>query len=206
MNYNSTETIIQRIQPQCDALPQRMKDAKNAQRKTNQSVADSTGVPLSTVAKFFSGTLSNPSVFGVAAMCIDLDLSLDNLMGITQEQPEENRSHIMELELKLESSEAQVALLKERSRILEAGINERKPLILGLLGLCCFLFAAFTVYLMMDIGNFSFGFIRDNEHVSPALILLGFLAVAMVWSTVQVAIKYKAKKQNTKKDDEIESK
>lgn len=205
MNYNNTETIIQRIQPQCDALPQRMKDAKNAQHKTNQSVADSTGVPLSTVAKFFSGTLSNPSVFGVSAMCIDLDLSLDNLMGITPEQPEENRSYIMELELKLESSEAQVALLKERSRILEAGINERKPLILGLLGICSFLLVAFMSYLVMDIGNLSFGFIRDSEHISPALILLGFLAVATVWGMVQVAIKYKAKKQITKKDDEIES-
>lgn len=206
MDYNNTETIIQRIQPQCDALPQRMKDAKNAQHKTNQSVADSTGVPLSTVAKFFSGTLSSPSVFGVAAMCIDLDLSLDNLMGITAEQPEEDRSYIMELELRLESSQAQLALLKEHSKILESGIAERRPLLLGLLGLCSFLFIAFTVYLIMDVGDFSFGFVRDSEHVPTALILLALLAAAVVFGTVQVFIKHKANNNNTKKDDELEIK
>lgn len=205
MMNNNEPTIIQRIQPQCDALPLRMKDAKNAQHKTNQSVADSTGLPISTVAKFFSGTLSNPGVFGVAAMCIDLDLSLDNLMGIVPEQPEADAAHIMELELKLKSSEAQVALLKEHSKVLEAGISERKPLILCLLGLCCFLFVAFTTYLVMDIGNFSFGFIRDSEHIPAALILLALLAAAIVLGIVQVFVKHKISNKKLKKDDEIES-
>lgn len=199
MNYEN-ETIIQRIQPQCDTLHLKMKNEKDAQHKTNQSVADSTGVPKSTVAKFFSGTLSNPGVFGVSAICIDLGMSLDRLMGIAPEQSAEDLSHVAELELKLQSSEAQVALLKERSKLLEDGIKERKPIIYGLLGMCGFLFVVFIAYLMMDISNMSFGFIRDEDHISPVLIVLGLLLLsAAAWT----AYRWFAKKK-TKRNDEID--
>lgn len=204
MDFTNNQTIIQRIQPQCDALPQRMKDAKNAQHKTNQSVADATGVPLSTVAKFFSGMLSNPGVFGVAAMCIDLELSLDNLMGITQEQPGEDMTHVMELELKLQSAQAQVELLKKHSDVLEAGIRERKPLLLGLLILCGILFVVLLAYLVMDMGNLSFGFVQDESHIPTAIIVLLGAAAAIALGAVQVFSKYKTKPN--KKDDSIEIK
>lgn len=196
MNYDN-ETIIQRIQPQCDTLHLKMKNEKDAQHKTNQSVADSTGVPKSTVAKFFSGTLSNPGVFGVSAICIELGMSLDNLMGITPEQSAENPSRVMELELKLESSEAQVALLKEHSKVLEDGIKERKPLIYGLMGLCGTLFLVFIAYLMMDVSNMNFGFIRDEDHISPVLIVLVLLILSIAaWTAHRWFIKKKIKRND----------
>ncbi len=75
------QTIIQQIQPNCDELYKRIKEAKDAQRKTHKDLVESTGVPQYTIAKFLSGALTNPGVFGVAAICIDLGLSLDELMG-----------------------------------------------------------------------------------------------------------------------------
>lgn len=191
------ETILQRIQPQCDALHLKMRSEKDAQQKTNQSVADSTGVPKSTVAKFFSGALSNPSVFGVSAICIDLGMSLDNLMGITPEPLNDNPSHVMELELRLESSEAQVKLLKEHSKRLEDGIKERKPLIFGLLGMCSILFIAFMSYLVMDMSNMSFGFIRDEDHIFPVMAVLALLILS---ATAWVAHRLYVRRKN-KKDD-----
>lgn len=189
MMNNNEPTIIQRIQPQCDALPRRMKDAKNAQHKTNQSVADSTGLPISTVAKFFSGTLSNPGVFGVAAMCIDLDLSLDNLMGIAPELPEADTAHILELEAKLEGAEAQIALLKDSNRIMERGIIERdhqiaetrriwKPMIYGLCALCIMLASVMMTYIVMDAQRPDIGLIRGLQNTSP-IVWVGISALVM---------------------------
>ena len=81
------KTIIQRIQPNCDSLWQRLKAAKEASHKTNQQIANETGISISTISKFFSGASSAPSVFNIAALCICLDVSLDDLMGIRPPAP-----------------------------------------------------------------------------------------------------------------------
>ena len=81
------KTIIQQIQPNCDNLWQRLKAAKEASRKTNQQIANETGISISTISKFFSGASSAPSVFNIAALCICLGVSLDDLMGIRPPAP-----------------------------------------------------------------------------------------------------------------------
>ena len=85
-------TIIQRIQPNCDSLWQRLKAAKEASRKTNQQIADETGISISTISKFFSGVSSAPSVFNISALCICLNVSLDALMGIRPPAPSGQKS------------------------------------------------------------------------------------------------------------------
>lgn len=57
------KSIIRQIQSQCDTLHIKMKHQKDARRETNQSVTDNTGILISNVAKFFSGSLANPSMF-----------------------------------------------------------------------------------------------------------------------------------------------
>lgn len=185
------KTIIQQIQPQCDTLHIKMKHQKDARHETNQSVADGTGIPISNVAKFFSGSLANPSVFYVAAICIYLHLSLDCLFEITPPKKTEAGTNVAELQAKLDGAEKQVALLKERSELLESGIKERKPVIYGLAGLCIFLTVALLGYIVMDINDREHGFFTANGFsvkagvmcisvVVVVLALLHFIAKIIV--------------------------
>ena len=187
------QTIIQTIQPQCNTLHLKIKDAKDRQHETNQSIADHTGIPISNIAKFFSGSLASPSVFYVAAICIHLHLSLDDLMEITQPPKEpDTETNVAELQAKLDGTEKQIALLKEKCKILEDGIKERKPIIYGLAGLCIFLSVSLMTYLIIDIGNKSFGFFRSDRTSVVGIVMIIVLLAAVC---VLVAHTIKAKKR-----------
>ncbi len=187
------QTIVQQIQPQCNTLHLKIKDAKDRQHETNQSIADHTGIPISNIAKFFSGSLASPSVFYVAAICIHLHLSLDDLMEIAQPKEPDTETNVAELQAKLDGAEKQIVLLKERSRLLEAGIAERKPIIYGLAGLCLFLSVSLMTYLIIDIGNKSFGFFRSDRTSVVGIVMIVVLLAAVC---VLVAHMIRAKKES----------
>lgn len=195
------KTIIQQIQPNCDNLYKKIKEAANAQHKTHRDIVENTGVARSTVAKFLSGAISNPGVFFVASLCIYLGLSLDELMGITPPPApqEETAVEIAELKGKLAKAEAEVALLKDRSKLLEAGIAERKPMLYGLAGLCIFLSLVFAVYLFVDISDSEHGLVRNNQ-VSPALAVLILAVVVTALCTAHSIVKRKAIARNEAKE------
>lgn len=193
------QTIIQQIQPNCDNLYKNIKEATKTQHKTHRDIVEHTGVPRSTVAKFLSGALSNPCVFYVAALCKYLSLSMDSLFDIAPLQEPES-GNTAELQAKLDGAEKQVALLKERSKILEAGIAERKPIIYGLAGMCVFLSLIFVVYLFIDVADTAHGLIRNNR-ISPALIVIILAIVVTALGTAHSIAKQKAKTKRTDKNE-----
>lgn len=201
MNTTPTQTIIQQIQPQCDSLHINMKHEKDIQGKTNRELAECSGVPLSTTAKFFSGALSNPGVFSVAALCIALGLSLDILMGIKAET-HGDVERIKELERLLERTEHDLKQSEILNGYLADGIKERRPLIYGLTTLCSVLAISLMGYLMMDIGNMNFGFFTHNGVSFFGIAVILILVAAGAFG-IYTAIR--SNRQNTKKDDEIES-
>lgn len=176
--------IIQQISTICDELPSKMKTAKEAQHKTNQQIIDSTGLSASTVNKFFSGALANPSIYAVTAMCIDLGLSLDDLMELSAEEDRQSDVDRLQLEVThqaelLAEKETAVSLLQERSRMMEREIMDvrrtYKPLLYGLCGLCILLTAVMMVYIVLDSNDAEHGLIRPGE--TSALIWLVFVAI-----------------------------
>lgn len=203
-DFMEKQTIIQQIQPNCDNLYKNIKEAANAQHKTHRDIVENTGVARSTIAKFLSGALSNPGVFVVSALCIYLGLSLDDLMGITvQPDPaDDNAVEIAELKGKIATAEAEVKLLKERCKIYDNGIAERKPIIYGLEGLCIFLSIVFAVYLFVDVSDTEHGFIRNNS-VSPAIaVIILAIVVTALWTAHMVAKrKIAIKKEMGKEND-----
>lgn len=201
MNTTPTQTIIQQIQPQCDSLHINMKHEKDIQGKTNRELAECSGVPLSTTAKFFSGALSNPGVFSVAALCIALGLSLDILMGIKAET-HGDVERIKELERLLERTEHDLKQSEILNGYLADGIKERRPLIYGLTTLCSVLAISLMGYLMMDIGNMNFGFFTHNGVSFFGIAVILILVAAGAFG-IYTAIR--SNRQKIKKDDEIES-
>lgn len=194
MKNEPTQTIIQQIQPQCDNLYKKMKHEKDMQHKTNRGLAERTGIPISTTAKFFSGVLSNPGIFSVTAWCIDLSLSLDVLMGISRDNDSECVARIAELEVELASEKREIELLKNHNKQLEAGIAERKPIIYGLAGLCLLLTFAVLAYIVIDMRNLNFGFFR-SDNFSGGLIALT-LGIGILIVAARHIIKNKAKNKD----------
>lgn len=183
------QTILQRIKPQCYSLHIKMRDQKDSLHETNQSVADSTGIPLSNVGKFFSGALANPSVFNTAAMCIHLGMSMDELFEIA---PPDNAEKIKHLELQLERANSDLDLVKHHNELLESGIKDRKPVIFGLTAVCLLLTVALMSYLTMDVSNLNFGFFT-HEGVSVIGIII--IALPLVSAVVLAARFIKGKKE-----------
>lgn len=195
------KTIIQQIQPQCDTLHIKMKDQKDAQRETNQSVADNTGIPISNIAKFFSGTLANPSVFYMAAICIFLGLSLDDLLGITPAKSTDDKdARIAELETQLDHAQKELELVKHHSKYLEEGIAERKANYSSLTAMCGVLIVPLVIYLIIDISNSNFGFFRADSISALGPIIAIVVVVAIVLLTIHI-IKER-KNTHNKKDAE----
>lgn len=218
MRKEENRTIIQQIQPYYDELHLKMKAEKNAQSKTNQDIADTTGLSFSTVSKFFTGQLSDPGVFGVSAICIDLAMSLDELMGIDTPPPGADIERLqVELDHKdalLHKTEEEVELLKERSRLMDRGLMQKekqitetrktwKPIIYGLCGLCIMLAAVLMVYIVLDAQHPDVGLIQGVENTS-VVVWVGISAVIMTALLLaHIAISRWYRKM--KKDDEIES-
>lgn len=204
------KTIIQEIQPQCDNLYIALKEQKELQHLTNQDVADITGIPISNVSKFFSGALSQPSVFYVMAICICLKQSLDSLFS-NETKPKEST----EAEKRIAELEAENKLLKQEISFnkrlikhletgikdLETGIKERKPVIYSLAGLCLITSFALASYLFVDITNPNSGYFQGS-HISPFIIVI-IIAVA---ASVAQAIYYSSRRRKYENVEKTEDK
>lgn len=222
MRKEENRTIIQQLQPYCDDLHLKMKAEKNAQSKTNQDIVDTTGLPFSTVSKFFAGLLSNPGVFGVSAICIDLGMSLDELMGIEAPPGADMTADIDRLQMELDHKDAllhkteeEVELLKERSRMMDRGLQQEekhiietrktwKPIIYGLCGLCIILASVLMVYIVLDAQRPDVGLIQGIENTS-IVVWVGLSAVIMTALLLMHTVVSRWYRK-AKKDDENDNK
>lgn len=185
------QTVLEKIKPLCESLHIKMRNQKDALHETNQSVADGTGIPLSNVGKFFSGTLTNPSVFNTAAMCIHMGMSMDELFEIA---PQDNTEKVKQLESQLEKAHSDLDLVRHHNAILEAGISDRKPVIFGLTAICLILAVALMGYLAMDVTNMNFGFFT---HEGVSVVGIAIIALPLV-SAIVLAVRFIMGKKTNK--------
>lgn len=185
------QTVLEKIKPLCESLHIKMRNQKDALHETNQSVADGTGIPLSNVGKFFSGTLTNPSVFNTAAMCIHMGMSMDELFEIA---PQDNTEKVKQLETQLEKAHSDLDIVKHHNAILEAGISDRKPVIFGLTAICLILAVALMGYLAMDVTSMNFGFFT-HDGVSAVGVVIFAVLIGSVGILVYRFIRAKTKKR-----------
>ena len=178
--------ILQEIQPYCDALAPNLKAEKERQHLTLPRIAEETGVPEHTVAKFFSGSLSNPSVHHVAAYCRLLGVSMDALYGMDHPQTDP------ELRQELAVTKMDLARTREQMEIYKKGVSDRRPVIYGLAGMCVLLFALLTTYIVLDALNPDVGLIRSTG-TSPAVLVCVSAFVLTVLYTARSAAKRRKK-------------
>lgn len=218
MDSNTGQTFIEEMQPNFDALPERLKDEKFRNHLTNQQLSDVSGVPIATTSRILSGAVSNPGFFHIAALCAAMDVSMDSVAGV---HPSGDQAEIDQLRQEIAYKDEIIAekgvaidRLLDRSRIMEAGVaarddriskqsealskkdsalaslqRENKPLIYGQCALNILLTAVLMVYMVLDARNPEIGLIR-SEKIS-AVILFGAAGIAAVFMLTAFLIFHK---------------
>ena len=211
MDSNTGQTFIEEMQPNFDALPERLKDEKFRNHLTNQQFSDVSGVPIATTSRILSGAVSNPGFFHIAALCAAMDVSMDSVAGVhpsgDQAEIDQLRQEIAYKDEIIAEKGAAIDRLLDRSRIMEAGVaarddriskqsealasvqRENKPLIYGQCALNILLTAVLMVYMVLDVRNPEMGLIR-SEKIS-AVILFGAAGIVAVFMLTAFLIFHK---------------
>ena len=180
---NFEETILVKIQEECNDFLPKMKDLKNQKGSTNQEIADKTGIPISHIAKFFSGNLSNPHLFGAVAVCTFFNVSLDELFNLKAEKKTndsinqlqaENEHLKKELELK-----DQLIHAHERSiRSARSAYEAQKVVMFFAVILITTLIIIVACYVAADSQKLDVGLIQNGMLKPIALVLFGIAIIA----------------------------
>lgn len=172
--------------------PQAIRRAKDKAGETNRSLAEKSGVPEHTVAKILSGATQNPTYDQVAAMAAALDLDLNTLDHV---QPQPTATGEAVTQAQLDGANQIIALYKERLTVYKRGIRQRNVIICALLGLLAFFATAFVIYVIMDVRNPDYGFIRPDAPVSPRLYLLVAVPILAAFVAAHITASRRVRKE-----------
>lgn len=115
---------IQTIAPCMDSISEKMNIARKAAGFSYERLANATGVPLSFVNNFFAGKTSRPVLDNIAAICLLLNLSLDELLGLTSTNSTQDavlKNRIRELEYICKCQNAEIQKLENmKQQVLKA--------------------------------------------------------------------------------------
>lgn len=182
----------QELLPLFDAYPQKVKDAKEAQKLTNADLADRSGVSASAVNKLLAGSQVDPKLFNTVALCKVLGLSIDRLFNLEppQDTPEALREKVHEMELDDAHKDAEITRLQTVVKYQTEQLRTRKTSMLIMLCLCSILTVALVAYILIDSGIPDAGLIRFGNPTAAAWIFFAIIAaaaVAIVWGIVRYA-------------------
>ena len=202
------KTIIQQISDKCDALPDNMKAEKERQRKTNQQIADETGISINTVNKFFAGNMSNPGIFSVIPMIIDLNMSADALMGISPPEDDQTaeierlKSELVHKEELLAEKERTLSMCQQRCdgavRELKNVRRDWKMITYTACSFACLLGFFLMIYVVLDARNPTMGLFR-RQSTSPIVYAAAFLIVLLVFAVIDIVIRHKIRRNRDAK-------
>lgn len=123
---------------------------RETQRKTAQTIADESGVSISTVNNYFSSASKQPSVYTVGPICKSLGVSLDRYFEIVPKGED-----LTEREEALLTQ--QVCHEQDMNKLLNEAIKHKNRVIFALL----LIFALALVYgITLDLLNPSMGLFR----------------------------------------------
>lgn len=126
-------------------LSTQLKLLKDKRKLTNQQLSDLSGVPVGTINRILSGQTDNPSFQTVCDMVMAMEGSLDELAGIKEEEPEEQRR----------------IANPEIIKLYENMIDYKEKWIQRLFVCCCVLTLVLIGIVAFDLMNPAIGFFRS---------------------------------------------
>lgn len=171
------------LQPKFDAFHDEMRRAKNASGYTIKELVDESGVPLDFASSISAGTAKKPSLFYSVAVCKVLGLSLDRLMGLSDDVSDnEYVRRIHELELASAEKEGEIKRLQALNAIKDEGLRNRRMLIFSLSAIVALLVCAVIGYIAFDIQLKNIGLFQSTGVAISAvlLVIIVLAAIALI--------------------------
>ena len=106
-------TILHDLLPCSEALLPVMRNEKDKKGTTYQQIADTTGITLDTIKRFYSGEHKNPGILKVAALCRYFNLSMDALFGFVTTKDIVARTELEEKNAEIEALQEELQSTKE---------------------------------------------------------------------------------------------
>ena len=116
----------------------RLKEIKIQKKLTNQQLADSSGVPLSTITRIFNGQTDNPNIETVEDIAKGMGVSLGEITGIKQ------------IEEKYQPDDNLIQLYKDIIKTKDKYIRVLAGVLIGIL--ICVVVLLFVDLLVHDVG------------------------------------------------------
>lgn len=149
-------------------LIQKIREAKDAKRITNEDISEMTGIPETTVSRILSGSSKRPGFENVLTMAIALNISVDKILSaaLPDEDPPKPVETVVEsyasvLKVKddlLAEKDKHIEVLKETHERYKRN-NAKLTTVVFILGaVLCLLCAALSVYFIYDVLNSDVGF------------------------------------------------
>lgn len=132
-------------------VSEKLNETKKKKGLTNQTIAELSGVPLSTVTRIMSGETRDPAIDAVKKISVVLDLSLDSLYSDDIVEAANGTKYI--------SLQMFNLMLAEKNNEIAKAHAEKRVLFLCLLA--CF--AVIFGFLLFDALNGRVGWIRYDE-------------------------------------------
>lgn len=149
-------------------LIQKIREAKETKRITNEDISEMTGIPETTVSRILSGSSKRPGFENVLTMAIALNISVDKILSaaLPDEDPPKPVETVVEsyasvLKVKddlLTEKDKHIEVLKETHERYKRN-NAKLTTVVFILGaVLCLLCAALSVYFIYDVLNSDVGF------------------------------------------------
>ena len=151
-------------------LIQKIREAKEAKRLTNEDISEITNIPETTVSRILSGASKRPGFENVLTIAIALGVSVDKILSVVlpgEEPPKEMETVVESYDSLLQVKDTQIAdMEKLMVEIRDSNDRYRKNntrltivvFILGAVLCCCCI--ALTAYFVMDLFYGDVGFFR----------------------------------------------
>lgn len=170
---------IQELQPLFDAYPWKMKKARMDKGLTQKQLAELSGVPYSAITKM--ATNNQDALLNCAALCMALDVSMDELFGLTASDSKaelREQNHAMALENAKQAGE--LKRLETANDAMADHLLTRRTIIYVLLGLCGFLAVSLAFYIFIDSRMLNSGIVINGRFTVLAWILVCLIIATFV--------------------------
>lgn len=151
-------------------LIQKIREAKDAKRITNEDISEMTGIPETTVSRILSGSSKRPGFENVLTMAIALNISVDKILSaaLPDEDPPKPVETVVESyagvlsvkETKIEEQEKRIKVLEDSNERYKRN-NAKLTIAVCVLGVVlCVVCIALSIYFVYDVFRGDVGFIR----------------------------------------------
>lgn len=155
-----------------DEYPWKIKAARKAKNLTQKQLSEITGVPLSAITKL--NINNQDALLNCVAMCIVLDLSVDELFGLKAAEDVVAKIHTLEIE--------NTRLAGDVRRLTEVE-KFKNSLIYALVGLCTLLVLVVIGYMVFDAHILNAGLFQ-SAGMSVFAVLLSMVLLGAVGAIV----------------------